>query len=482
MYILNKFMYDQIYTELADIVGPNYITRRRVDKLVYAVDTSWVSQMWIDRGQEPPTADFILFPQNAQAISEILKVANSYRIPVIPWGGGTGSQGGVIPIFGGIIIDIKKLNRIIEIDEESLTVTAEAGILGQKLEWELNERGLTLAHYPASEYAATLGGYIAARGSGTLSTKYGKAEDMVMWIKLVTPTGEIIETLPVPNHASGPGLLQLYVGSEGTLGIIVEVKMRVDPLPEERRFQSFLFEDLNKGIEVGRQIMAKRLNPCVIRLYDEVDTIKYVKRVLNLDVKGSYMVIGVDGFRELNDAVWKKIFSICSDLGGKNLGSEAGQKWWEHRYDFYFPPHVKALPKLFGTIETVTTFKNIKPLYYATKEIIEKKYADHGAYFFAHFSHWYPWGVMVYAQFMIENPPQDPEQVLDLHNRIWADVAKCFITHGGVLNEHHGIGLKLGWLMRKQYGPAWSKLVKIKNALDPNGIMNPGKLGFGPTK
>jgi alkyldihydroxyacetonephosphate synthase len=482
MQIPNKLVYDLIYTELTDIVGQEHLTRRRVDKLAYAVDYSWVSQMWIDRGQEPPTADFILFPQNAQEISEIIRVANTYHLSVVPWGGASGSQGGVIPLYGGIIIDIKRLNHMIEIDEESLTVTAEAGIIGQKLEWELNERGLTLAHYPASEYAATLGGYIAARGSGTLSTKYGKAEDMVMWIKLVSPTGEIIETLPVPNHASGPGLLELFVGSEGTFGIIVEVKMRVDPLPEERRFQSFLFEDLNKGIEAGRRIMAQRLNPCVIRLYDEVDTKKYVKRVLNLDVTGSYMVIGVDGIRELNDVIWKKIFEICKELGGKDLGSEAGQKWWDHRYDFYYPPHVKALPKLFGTIETVTTFKNIKPLYYATKEIIEKQYADHRASFFAHFSHWYPWGVMVYAQFMVDEPPQDPEQALDLHNHIWADVAKCFIAHGGVLNEHHGIGLKLGWLMRKQYGPAWPKLVQIKNALDPNGIMNPGKLGFGPPK
>jgi len=482
MPIPNKLLYDLIHTELSDIVGPEHITRRRVDKLAYASDNSWVSQMWIDRGQEPPTADFVLFPHNAHEISEIIKVANTYRIPVVPWGGGTGSQGAVIPLYGGIIVDLKRLNRILEIDEESLTVTAEAGIIGQKLEWELNERGLTLAHYPASEYAATLGGYICARGSGTLSTKYGKAEDMVMWVKVVSPTGEIIETLPVPRHASGPGLLELFVGSEGTLGVIVEVKMRVDPLPEERRFRSYLFQDLDKGIEAGRQMMIQRLSPCVIRLYDEVDTKKYVKRVLSLDVTGSYMVVGVDGSREFTEVLWKKIIEICEGLGGEDLGSEPGQRWWDHRYDFYFPPFVRALPKLHGTIETVTTFKNIRPLYYAAKEIIEKDYADYGAYFFAHFSHWYPWGVMVYAQFMIDEPPQDPEEALDLHNRIWADAAKCFISHGGVLNEHHGIGLKLGWLMRKQYGAAWPDLVKIKNALDPNGIMNPGKLGFGPPK
>ena len=376
-------------------------------------------------------------------------------------------------------MDLKRLNRIIEVDEECLTVTVEAGVIGKNLEWEVNKKNLMFAHYPGSHNAATVGGYIAARGNGTLSTKYGKAEDMVLWIKMVTPTGEIIETLPVPKHASGPGLLQFIIGSEGTMGIITEVKLRLDPLPEELSFRSFLFEDLDKGLEVGRRIMTSRLQPCVMRLYDEIDTKKYVKWVLKLDVTGSYMVIGVDGAKEFVDLTWKKIIAICEELGGKDLGTEAGQRWWENRYKFYYPPYVRALPLLHGTVETCATFKNIKKVYYDARSIIEEGYADYNAYFFAHFSHWYPWGVMTYAQFMIDDPPQDPEEVLDLHNRIWADVAKSFIANGAVLNEHHGIGIKLGWLMRHLYGNAWPELVKIKDALDPKGIMNPGKLGFG---
>lgn len=476
---LNRLASQFIYTELAEIVGNENITSKAVDKIAYSADFSWISHMWIDRGQRPPVADFIVFPGNSSEVAELIKVANTYKLPVIPWGGGSGSQGAVTPVFGGVIVDLKRMNRLIEIDEECLTVTAEAGIIGRNLEYALNEKGFMLAHYPGSHNAATLGGYVAARGSGTLSTKYGKAEDMVMWIKMVTPTGDIIETLPVPSHASGPGLMQFLIGSEGTMGIITEIKMRIDPLPKIRTFRSYLFDSLDKGLEVGRRIMTNRLNPCVMRLYDEIDTKKYVKWVLNLDVTGSYMVIGVDGEEDMVELIWSKIMSICEELGGQDLGIEAGQKWWDNRYKFYYPPFVRELPLLHGTVETCATFKNIKKVYYEARRIITENYSDYNAYFFAHFSHWYPWGVMTYAQFIIENPPDDAEEVMNLHNRIWADVARSYIANGAVLNEHHGIGIKLGWLMRHLYGSAWPELVKIKNALDPNGIMNPGKLGFG---
>jgi alkyldihydroxyacetonephosphate synthase len=169
------------------------------------------------------------------------------------------------------------LDKIIRIDEQSMTVTAQAGINGQHLEWAINKHGLTLAHYPASQYGATLGGYVAARGSGTLSTKYGKAEDMVLRLEVVLASGEQIRTLPVPNHACGPSLLQLFVGSEGTLGIITEVTMRLDPIPEERRWRAYLFKDLRKGLEAGRRMMTRRIHPCVIRLYDENSTRRVVR-------------------------------------------------------------------------------------------------------------------------------------------------------------------------------------------------------------
>jgi alkyldihydroxyacetonephosphate synthase len=434
--------------------------------------------MWIDRGEQPILPDFVVHPETPEEVSRIVQVANHYRLPVTPWGGGSGSQGGALPLYGGIILDTKKLNRLIEIDEKSMTVTAQAGINGQHLEWAANQQGITVGHYPASQRASTLGGWLAPRGSGTLSTKYGKAEDMVLSLQVVLPTGEIIRTLPTPNHATGPSLLQLFVGSEGTLGIITEATLRADPMPEERRFRSFLFHNMADGLEAGRRIMTARLRPMVIRLYDEVSTVKQVKRVLDLTVEGSYMVVGFDGFKEFVDLEESKVMEICAEMGAEDLGSEAGWKWWNHRYDFYFPPRLKSLPRLYGTTDTVCTFSNIEKIYQAKKEVVETGYAEWDAYYLAHFSHWYPWGVMAYDQFIINTPPEDPHEAVLLHNRIWTDVVRASIANGGVLNEHHGIGVKLGYLMKEQYGPAWKVMQAVKDALDPNGIMNPGKLGF----
>jgi alkyldihydroxyacetonephosphate synthase len=474
----NSLLFDVIKNEIMDIVGYDDVTVREAERIAYGLDAYLVPQIWLDGGMTPPKPDWIVFPESADEISRLLKLASRHRIPVIPFGGGTGSQGGVIPLYGGMLLDLKKLNQIIKIDEESLTVTAQTGVNGQHLEWSVNKKGLTLAHYPASEYGATLGGYVAARGAGTLSTKYGKAEDMVLSMEIVLPSSERIRTLPVPNHACGPGLLQLFVGSEGTLGIITEVTMRLDPIPEERRWRAYLFDDIRKGLEAGRRIMTKRLKPCTIRLYDENSTQRIVKRVLDFDVAGAYMVIGSDGDKESVDLEMGTIHDICTILGGKDLGPELGEHWWKHRYDFYFPPLTLLLPQMFGTVETTATFDRIYDIYEAKKRLIEEEFKDWNATYIAHFSHWFPWGVMIYDRFIIDKPPKDPHEALQLHTEIWGKAARTSIQHGGILNDHHGIGFKLGWLMPEQYGPAWPVLQGIKDLLDPAGIMNPGKLGF----
>lgn len=476
---LHGLEFEMILSELADVVGSEYVSTRAADKLVYATDWSWMPQMWLDRGLEPPSPDFIVHPGSPQEISRVLQIANVYRIPVVPWGGGSGTQGGAVPVYGGILLDVKRLDQIVETNETSLTVTAQAGLIGSVLERALNDKGLTFPHYPASANAATVGGYIAARGSGVISTKYGKAEDMVLSLEAVLPEGTIVRMPPVPSHAAGPMLMGLFVGSEGTLGVITEATLRIERLPETRLFRAVLFDNLHNALEAGRDIMLARLQPAVMRLYDEASTASLIKRVLNLDLQGAYLVLMFDGYREIASAQLQRARDICARLGARDLGEEPAEHWWEHRYDFYYPPLGLSLPKMYGTIETVCTFDNIEKLYHAKKSAIEKGFARRQARYIAHFSHWFPWGVMVYDRFVIDDPPQDPHEALQLHNQIWTVAARTSLAHGGTLNEHHGIGLKLGRLMREQYGPAWPTLEAIKRTLDPRGIMNPGKLGFG---
>jgi alkyldihydroxyacetonephosphate synthase len=475
----NLFLSEMIRSELGEIVGPDFVSVEESDKFIYSTDWAWMPQMWLDRGMQLRPPDYIVHPGSAQEISEILEVANKYRIPVIPWGGGSGTQGGALPIFGGILLDMKRMDKIIAIDEKSLTVTAQAGIIIAQLEWALNEKGFMLPHYAASSNCATLGGALAPRGTGTLSTKYGKAEDMLLSMQIVLPTGEIIRTPPVPKHAAGPDWFHLFLGAEGNFGVITEATMQLDYLPEARLMRAVLFDDLNKALEVGRLIMTHRLNPLVIRLYDRESTSSQVKKVLGYEYDGAYMVMGFEGDPEIAALQEKKALEYCKQMGGRDLGRDPGEAWWEHRYDFYYPPKSLKLPWMYGTTETVTTFDKIANLYWAEKKAVEEGFAEWNVKFIGHFSHWFHWGVMVYSRFIIEEPPQDPQEALRLHNRVWNAAMQAVMANGGMINEHHGVGLKLSRYMRKQYGDAWPLLLKIKKTIDPNGIMNPGKTGFG---
>lgn len=470
--------FGMILTELIQAVGEEHVSTRESDKLVYATDWSWMPQMWLDRAMTPPSPDVIVRPANAEEISRVLQIANVYRMPVVTWGGGSGTQGGAAPMFGGILLDVKRLDKITDINEYSMTVSAQAGVIGSVLERALNERGLTLPHYPSSANAATVGGYVAARGSGVISTKYGKAEDLVLSMEVVLPDGTVAHMPPVPSHATGPMFMNFLVGSEGTMGVITEATFQIERLPEARVFRAVLFDDLHDALEAGRQIMVSRLQPAVMRLYDEASTVSLIKRVLGLDLKGAYLIMIFDGYEEIAQAQMARAMKICESLGAKDLGPETAEHWWEHRYDFYYPPFSLGLPHMYGTIETVCRFDDIERLYYAKKSAIEEGFAEWNPRYIAHFSHWFPWGVMVYDRFIIDEPPQDPHEALQLHNRIWTAAARTSLANGGMLNEHHGIGIKLGRHMREQYGAAWPALDRIKRSLDPNGIMNPGKMGF----
>jgi alkyldihydroxyacetonephosphate synthase len=476
---MHYFQTTHLAADLAGIVGPKYVITAEADRFIYGVDYYWLPRMLVDRGLTPVLPDLVVLPGTVDELAELIRLANAHRVPITPWGGGSGTQGGIIPMLGGITVDLKRLSRLLDVNATSQTVTAQAGINGFDLECQLNARGFTLPHYPASMHTATLGGYLAARGSGTVSTKYGKAEDLVLSLQVVLPNGDIIRTLPVPNHAAGPGILQLFVGAEGSYGIITEATMRLEALPEVRHFRSFLFPDFHSGLEAGRKIMLKRLQPTVIRLYDEPSTIKTIKQVLGTDVDhGAYVVIGFDGFPDIVDAQEKYAFQICREHGAEDLGADLGRHWWEHRYDFYFPPKALEFPWMFGTLDTVTTFDKLEPLYRAKRKKLEEKYKGWSLYYYAHVSHWFPWGAMLYDRFVIEDPPKDPDAALSLHNEIWDDATKVNLEHGAVLNEHHGVGLKLARHVRRQFGPAFQVLEAVKNGIDPNNILNPGKMGF----
>jgi len=276
---------------------------------------------------------------------------------------------------------------------------------------------------------------------------------------------------------TGDTKLSVFVGSEGTLGVMTKATLKIHPIPESRKFHAFLFKDMHTAMAAGAEIMATRLRPTVIRLYDEPETAKLIKKVLGIERTGAYLVFGFDGAEDMVDLEMAKACAICAKQSPEDLGPDMGQTWWDNRYKFFYPPYMFQLPQAFGTLDTVGTFANIEKIYWAMKNVVEENFPE--ALFIGHFSHWYEWGAMLYARFIIEEAPQDPHEAAALYNKIWDMAIRAAIANGGVINEHHGVGLKLGRIMPDLYGPAFDVLKRIKAALDPNNIMNPGKMGFG---
>jgi alkyldihydroxyacetonephosphate synthase len=419
--------------------------------------------------------DAVVRPHTEEEVATVLEIAHERRIPVVPWGGGSGTQGGALAVHGGIVLDLRSLDRVIEIDEVSMTVTVQAGKNGRELEAELNARGLMLPHYPASVEWATVGGYIAARGSGVLSTRYGKIEDLVLTLRVATPTGGLIETVGVPRHAVGPELTQLFVGSEGTLGVITQATLAVVPLPEVRRFAAVAFPSIPAGIGAVRRALQAGHRPSVVRMYDEEATRLTFAPVVGEDLSGVYTVLAFEGEAEAAALEERRTIEIAREAGAEVLDPALGQRWWDRRYDFYHPPHQPELPAIWGTLDVVATYSRIEAVYDALHRAVRVPYRGTGLQLRMHLSHWYAWGTMIYGRFVV---PDGGPDALELHDRIWEDGMTAALDAGGVMNDHHGVGLKLGPYMARQHGASLDAIRAIKGALDPHGVMNPGKLGL----
>ncbi len=265
---------DRLLRELETIVGPRRVSIRAVDLETYARDM-WPRLLIAYREGMPPAhrPHAVVWPEHIREIVAIVKLARQLGMPIVPYGGGSGVCGGAVPIFGGITIDTKRMQQVRTVHADELVCDVEAGLNGERFERELARRGYTFGHFPSSIYCSTVGGWLATRAAGQLSTKYGKVEDRVAGLTVVTGRGEIIET-DGPNRAlRGPNWTQLIVGSEGTLGIITSARLRVSPAPQLRVFRGFEVDNVEAGVEAIRRVLQKGLRPAVIRLYDELDTL-----------------------------------------------------------------------------------------------------------------------------------------------------------------------------------------------------------------
>jgi len=500
----------ELKKQIAKIVGEENVAQSQSQLLSYARDLWPKLTIELQAGKLPVFPHFIVWPKQTEEVQELVKLAHRNLIPIIPLGAGSGVCGGTVAISGGMTIDLKKMDRIREIDRKSLLLSAEAGVLGEVLERKLNQEGWTLGHFPSSIYCSTLGGWLATRSAGQASSKYGKIEDMVVSLEVVLPNGELLKTRTVPRSSTGPSLNHIFLGSEGTLGIITSATLRLWEYPKKRAFQGFMFPTLGQGLNAIRLMMQAELKPSVLRLYDPVDTffssqgtleekpkpkkpglsskrgvVKNIRKYLpylyhpslfNRAIQGfarhSKLILIFEGEPEIVELEQKQAKEICLKSGGLDLGEWPAKNWFKHRYRVsYTMSNAFDLGFFVDTIEVATLWDNLENLYYAMQSAISKQ-----ALVMAHFSHAYLQGCSIY--FSIAGTGKTLEEKLLCYDKVWKSALDACIKEGGALSHHHGIGLlKAKWLELEQ-GGASPLLKALKSALDPNQIMNPGKLGI----
>lgn len=472
---------DSMASELARIVGVDKVWSGAQAQQRYPGDKSWLTLVHAHHGKPLNQPQLVVAPHTVEQVSDIMRLASREGISVTPLGGGSGVQGAANANLGGLLLDLNGLNRVREIDEQSLTCTVECGMNVKVFDTELNKQGLTFTHDPASAEWASVGGAIAARGSGVLSSRYGNIQDHVLSLEVVMPDGSVVQLPSVPRHGVGPELGQLFIGSEGTLGIVTAARVKLQRQAKARRFSAYRFPDLAAGIAAGREIVTTGLRPAVIRLYDAKSAVLSLEKMARAGIDGETMVLMIEGQHEALVEVESRLCDeICRAHGGRVLESRVGAEWWANRYDMSHPPHVPQLPQIWMTMDAVADFRCIEALYTGVTEAVAQSIEPKwGLTVKTHLSHWYEWGAMIYSRVIVPKGPDTLDEAVDLHDRIVAAAVEASLVAGGVMNDHHGVGMRLAPHMARQFGPAGMNLLQgIKTGLDPQGILCPGKLGL----
>jgi alkyldihydroxyacetonephosphate synthase len=437
---------------------------------------------WAAEGAVPQRPAVVVRPRTTAHVSAVLAACNEAIVPVTPVAGRSGVCGGSIPVFGGISLDLTSLDGLIGVDETSLTADVRAGMFGPDLEAALGRvgSGYTLGHWPQSMDLSTVGGWLACRGAGQYSTRYGKIEDMVLGLEVVLADGRIVRTEGHgPRAATGPNLTQLFVGSEGTLGVITEARFRIHPLPPAQERRAYGFTSFHAGLDACRKILRRGATPAVLRLYDEAESAR------NFDHADTNVLIVLD---ETDPALLAATLAVVDDectsgAGAHPLDVALVERWLGHRND------VSALAPLWRAGVVVDTAE-ISGAWAVLPALFEEvvtslKAIDGTLAASAHQSHAYGDGACLYFTFAGRGPDGDDPWRQHYYRKAWDTVTNATMAHGAAISHHHGIGLNRSRFLPRALGSGFDVLVGLKESFDPVGILNPGKLGlpspFGPS-
>ena len=426
-----------------------------------------ITMVWERAGEWPALPSVVVRPSDAAQVAAVLKLCSQAGIPVTPFAGRSGVCGASLPVFGGVSLDLNAMAGIVSVDDESLLVDVLPGTYGHHFEAELREKhGLTVGHWPQSVELSTVGGWVACRGAGQYSTRYGKIEDMVTGLEVALADGSVIRTGGGwPRAAVGPDLTQLFIGSEGTLGVITSVQLRAHPVAPAERRAAYAFPSFADGLETCRRILRRGATPAVLRLYDKRES----KRSYE-EADACSLIVLDEGDPAIVDATMAVVGEECS--GAEQRDEALVAQWLSHRNDVSGLGKAVDQGVVVDTCEIAARWSALPAIY---EEAIAAVKAVDGAWVCsAHQSHSYTDGACLYFTFA----GQREGNADGFYRDAWDAVSRVTLSHGGALSHHHGIGINRGRFMADALGSAFPTLVALKAALDPTGVLNPGKLGL----
>ncbi len=467
---------------LTAIVGPEYLSTDDRDRLLHAGGKSTPDLLRRKQIQQD-APDAVILPGSEDEVAAILGYCTRERIAVVPFGGGTSVVGGLDPIrgeFGAVItLDLRRLDTLHWLDDISGEAEFGAGVTGPQAESLLGEHGFSLGHFPQSFRFASIGGFAATRSSGQDSAGYGRFNDMVRGMHVITPAGPL-NLGRAPASAAGPDLRELLCGSEGVFGVITRVRVRVHRLPEAVRYEAWSFPNFTAGSEALRAVIQTGTGPTVLRLSDEVETgvnLATTHSIGEQSITGGCLGITVfEGTPAHADSRHAETRAVLEAHGGTSLG-EAPAAAWEHgRFDApYLRDSLLRAGALCETLETATTWSNLSTLKSAVTEALTSALSASGtnALVMCHISHVYPTGACLYFTVVAGQRGDAAEQ----WRKAKVAASDAIVANGGTITHHHAVGADHRHWMPAEIGELGVQVLRaVKQTLDPAGILNPGKL------
>jgi alkyldihydroxyacetonephosphate synthase len=479
---------------VVEAVGAAAVFDSQEDRLRHACGSGYVDLARLRSGHLEEAPDAVVVPADAAAVGRLIDACAASDVAVVPFGGGTSVVGGVEPLRGAhaglISLDLSAL-REVTVDDTSLTARLGAGLRGPEAEEALGARGLTLGHFPQSFEYATIGGFAATRSAGQASSGYGRFDSLVTSVRLLAPSGNL-STLETPHTAAGPALRELVIGSEGTLGVIPDVTVRVRPAPLQRRYEAWMAESFEAGTEIVRALAQGPGLPTVIRVSDEEETMGSLAlagpRGVTGKAFGAYlrarrreggalMIVGFEGEEEA--VTRRRALAVRALRGGgaAYLGRAAGRSWEHGRYGGpYQRDLLMGMGAMAETLETSHTWSRLGELHSAVGAAIGGALEGQGTpgLVFCHLSHAYADGASLYFTFISRS-----RRGAELEQ--WAAVkraaSEAIVAAGATITHHHAVGRDHVPYMEAEVGETGLEVLRaVKERLDPAGIMNPGKL------